>query len=322
MIELKDFAELINNEINALLEASDLNTENRNYVFRIVADTSDYKAPTRQGNTVTYYIQGNLSQVSSDIQTTNTGSTDNSQKNYNAELQSYMQIVVPIIRTESGEEDENGNKEIVTTMRQILDTYFSENDTGNISDGTITYYYGVQYSLIESGIREKLPYIGDCFSMSASINYYILQAGINSNAALISIDGYLAGWTLSGLMREMQNQGNVPSDTTTGSAQNIETGNILTINMDIPATLSPLFDIFTDYTLNGNNPARLVTVTMPSYANTTITKNFLMMFQSITHNMSTVNFMSLSITLIEAMNISGLTQLSGPAQEVFGNGAV
>ena len=118
MVKLTDLAQHIEDGLRD--EAGNrLETENGNYEFRIVTDTTDYKKADRCGNEVTYYIHGLVVQTGSNIESMN----GDDEMHSSATVSGRLELLVPVLDGS----DDDGNKFLVSTVREILDGYFSKN---------------------------------------------------------------------------------------------------------------------------------------------------------------------------------------------------
>lgn len=296
MINISDLANKLNTDLNAYSFAFGRGK----YLFRIILDTANYKKPRRIANEVVFYIHGILNQVNSVIENT---STDDQ----NGTLGTRLDIAVPIVN----KEDENGNLELSNSVREILDAYFSKSTSGIMQDKNGTNYtFGMEYSFAASGERRQIPLIGDSFTYTVYINYYFSEQGINSKSYQISIDGTQIPFTKFGIRRDSTMEGNVPSGTADGGAQNIISATVLSINFDMPALRGSVYDLIFDYILNGaDNVGHLVAITSGE-----TTKNFVMTFAESSLNLDTVLTGAISVSLAEVMTANGVYTYSAAAK--------
>lgn len=295
MIKISDLAKKINDELNAY----SITCNRGKYLFRIILDTSNYKKPRRIANEVICYIHGILNQVNSMIENT---STDGQ----NGTLAARLDILVPIF----DKEDESENLEIANSVRNILDDYFSKSTSGVMLDETgKTYTFGMEYSLAASGERRLTPLVGDSFTFTSYINYYFSESGINSKSFQISIDGNRIPFTKFGIRRDSDMEGNVPSLTKDGGAQNVVTATTLSLNFDMPALQGEVYNLIMDYVLNGsNNVGHLVEIVSPQN-----TKSYIMTFSESSLNLETVLNGAVSVQLAEVLTANGVYTYSPAA---------
>ena len=261
MIPLSALAEFIEDGLNKQENIAALTypsgTGSVSYQFRVLADTTDYKKPTREGNTVTHYIHGILYMNDSNIETSKGGYT-------NATLNTTLELAVPVL---DGMDDE-GNKELVEKVRKMLDTFFSENGDSYIdyTDG-VRYSFGYQYKLSDSGMRQALQMIGDAFMFRVSQTWVFLPNGIKSDDISLRIDGNPVPFTTIGLMRSAVQETDVRSDSTNAIGKNVTASTMLTINVGMTAITGAIFTKLRNYILNGTLASLAVTLTVDGATN-------------------------------------------------------
>lgn len=255
MISLEALAEFIEQGLNTVKNRADLTFKNGaatlHYVFRVVADTTDYHAPEREGNTVTAYIHGILYQNGSNIETSKGGAT-------NATLNTSLELAVPVFAGM----DEDGNKELVSKVRGMLDEFFSKSGRGYIQFGGVSYSFGYNYNIAASGIRQQLPQIGDAFMFRVAQSWVFMPGGIYSDDIELTINGHAVPWATVGLMRSAVQEGDVPSNQPTPTTKNVTASTMLTINVGMTAVTGEIFDLLYDHIYGGEIPVLSVTCGM------------------------------------------------------------
>lgn len=288
MIKLSLLANKINDLLNAKLAEEKYKIEiNRSiYKFLIVADTTDYQPPEREGNNVTFYMQGVLHQTDSNIEASQGGLLS-------ITLNTRLDILVPVFDTN----DDAGNKQLVTSVREILDNCFAASGAGNMTDDEgKKYAFSYKYSLVNTGTRAQLPMVGDSFLFTAYINYYFVENGINSQSVKLSINGDVA-YTALGINRVSTQEANLPANSTNGSALNTTANTILSINFVAPARKTDgAYLAIKDYLLYGIAGPITVDLTMEGAA----TPRRDMYISEASINCETVLNASISATLSEA----------------------
>ncbi len=272
MVKLTDLAQGI--EIGLQEEAGDaLNTADGKYEFRIVTDTTDYKKASRHGNEVTHYIHGLVVQTGSNIESMNGDEMHSS-----ATISGRLELLVPVL---DGSDDE-GNKRLVTTVRQILDNYFSKNGVTVEEEYTI----GYKYSVAASGVRDIVPPVGDCFVFIVTLDWYILANGINSTQIKVSIkiDGEWEDipYRTFGMMRQAVQDTFTPSDGYVG--KNVTLSSVLTINFGLETMYGSIGKIINDYLLSGDTKVYDVEISIPVNKSGGMSKVFKMHFNDATLN--------------------------------------
>lgn len=287
MIKLSQLAENIDNRLNDELASRPIDTERCRYEFYIVADTTDYKKAERKGNEVTFYIQGMLHQIDSNIEASQGGAIS-------AAINTRLDILVPVLDGN----DEEGNKELVKSVRNILDTCFAASGAGVITDaGETDYSYSYKYSLSNTGTRAQLPMIGDAFIFTAHINYYFVQDGINSQMIELYIYDDPVPYTAIGIHRNTTQEANLPANSEDGAARNVNASTLLSINFVAPARSSPWYrDYVALYLLDGRQSALNVHLDINGAK-----KDTTMYISDASMNGETVLNASVSVTLSETM---------------------
>lgn len=296
MIRVQELASLIDDALNAELNRDEGNGEYKKYPnlnskwgryrFNVVADTADYKRPEREGNTVTYFIQGNLLLVGNNVESTQSG-------RINASLQTTLELLVPIIDAE----DEDGNKELVSSVRSLLDSVLTTNGSGG-KDKTIQ--YGYQYNIAVSGARATVPMIGDSFIFSIEIEWYFIEGGINSRDVVLQYEASIIDYTAFGIRRATTQESNVPCDSQYGAARNVDLASVFTLNIAMPLLDTSFCQICTEYALGNRSIGKdlRISVSFPG----TATKFMYLSISESSINVEGVMNASLSVTLTEAMD--------------------
>lgn len=294
MIQLQQLVEIVESGLNALLEESPLIVSDTDkYLFHIFPDTGEYKKAERIDNVVVHYINGQMSLTSSNIETTQTGK-------FNATMSVGINIAVPVLRTV----DENGNALLTQAVRSVLDTYFGQNRTGSILSEGVTYSYGVQYTIAQTGGREQRIGIGDSMTFFVGAEYFFLQDGVNSSSTTLTIDGRKIDYILLGMRRGFDAEPNIPSDSEV--AKSVTNGTTFSINFDVPVTLGQeendfLIDCVMDGELNIWHD--VVIERAHHYKNGTVTYktwSYKMIFGEAASNAQVAYNMSASYTMQEA----------------------
>lgn len=293
MIKLEALADFVEKGLNTQTNETALTFPYGNgqakYVFRIVADTTDYHSPSRDGNVVTSYIHGILYLNGSNLETAKNGST-------NATLNTTLEIAVPVLKGM----DEQGNKELVEGVRHMLDAFFSSNGRGSITyaddGGETAYSFGYNYNLATSGIRQNLPHIGDAFMFRVVQSWVFLPSGIYSDDISLSINGTVVPWTTLGIMRTSVQDSEVPSDSTNAAVKNVTASTQMTINVGMTAVTGTVFDKLRSYLMFGTLDKLTVRLTMVGYSN-----DYQMQFNEATMNGQIPLYASATFKLVEVL---------------------
>ena len=255
MIELKKLAERLEEQLNDGL-TGDIS-------YKLFTDTGTFKKGIRYYNSVVTYINGIYSNVSSDISNVYDG--------LNGFLVGSMTneavFVVPckdddynvysvIHHTEGTAESELmeiGNTDFIALIRKRLDDiaaktlYFTETDSENKS-----YDVSVSFQLADTGIREQLPELGDCFTFSMQCFYNIIENGDNSRKWKIYLDDIILPYSSMSLQRQTTNETTVYANKGR-STSTLIVADTFSCGIEIPSLLMDFNSIVKDFLLNGSN---------------------------------------------------------------------
>jgi hypothetical protein len=267
---------MINDGLNEVLKGYDtapLVSPRGRYEFSISSDTSDFREPEREGNSVTWYINGLLSQSGSSAEYVD-GVKDGENTSFKTiTMNTRLEIVVPVIG-----EDKDGNKQIVEVMRSIFDEYFSQNGTGVLKDeGGVWYAYGFDYNIPQSGIRAQRPMHGDSFTFLFSLDFFFIQGGMNSKNIVMKVRGNIFGmngvvtsvnatvpYTSIGFRRNTTQEGNLFASSTGkvgNGVQSAVSSSTFTINVACPTLYGDFNDIVNYYLFHGKSDDLTVILT-------------------------------------------------------------
>lgn len=259
MITLKNLASILQDQIKDEMDGAPLTftlgdgpyARTERYVFDISTDTADYKPPVREGNTVTKYIQGVLLESGSEIEQTSTGS-------FNGAFSAQLEVLCPVV-----EGDELGivNERLVDVVRQILTNVFVNNAVKKQTDKDgNTYTVGTFYSMVNSGMRQIVPEVGDSFTFSVALTFFVIQNGISSKDIKIYVDGEEIDYITLGIRRDAVTDQNVASNTLDGSTTANVDSSALVIQLTAPATNNNFTRNVMALTIDGRESAKTKTV--------------------------------------------------------------
>lgn len=256
MIELKKLAERLEAQLNDGL-TGDIS-------YKLFTDTGTFKKAYRERNSVITYINGIYSNVSSDISNVYDGANG-------FLVGSMTNEVVLVIPCKDDDEDvyavvhspnepkpepklvEIGNNTFIAQIRKRLDDiaaktlYFTENDSENKS-----YDVSVAFQLADTGIREQLPELGDCFTFSMQAFYNIIESGDNSRKWKIYIDDMVLPYSSMSLQRQTTNETTVYANKGR-STSTLIVADTFSCGIEIPSLLMDFNSIVKDFLLNGSN---------------------------------------------------------------------
>lgn len=256
MIELKKLAERLEAQLNDGL-TGDIS-------YELFTDTGTFKKAYRERNSVITYINGIYSNVSSDISNVYDGANG-------FLVGSMTNEVVLVIPCKDDDEDvyavihspdepqpepklvEIGNNTFISQIRKRLDDiaaktlYFTETDSENKS-----YDVSVAFQLADTGIREQLPELGDCFTFSMQAFYNIIESGDNSRKWKIYIDDIILPYSSMSLHRQTTNETTVYANKGR-STSTLIVADTFSCGIEIPSLLMEFNSIVKDFLLNGSN---------------------------------------------------------------------
>lgn len=256
MIELKKLAERLEAQLNDGLTG--------NISYKLFTDTGTFKKAYRERNSVITYINGIYSNVSSDISNVYDGANG-------FLVGSMTNEVVLVIPCKDDDEDvyavvhspnepqpepklvEIGNNTFISQIRKRLDDiaaktlYFTETDSENKS-----YDVSVAFQLADTGIREQLPELGDCFTFSMQAFYNIIESGDNSRKWKIYLDDMPLPYSSMSLQRQTTNETTVYANKGR-STSTLIVADTFSCGIEIPSLLMGFNNIVKDFLLNGSN---------------------------------------------------------------------
>lgn len=256
MIELKKLAKRLESQLNDGL-TGDIS-------YKLFTDTGTFKKAYRERNSVITYINGIYSNVSSDISNVYDGANG-------FLVGSMTNEVVLVIPCKDDDEDvyavvhspnepqpepklvEIGNNTFISQIRKRLDDiaaktlYFTETDSENKS-----YDVSVAFQLADTGIREQLPELGDCFTFSMQAFYNIIESGDNSRKWKIYLDDIILPYSSMSLQRQTTNETTVYANKGR-STSTLIVADTFSCGIEIPSLLMSFNSIVKDFLLNGSN---------------------------------------------------------------------
>lgn len=290
MISINQFTKKINDELNTLFIANNGRT---NYVFRIVSETARYKNPTRAANSVTRYIHGVLSQINSTV-------GDTATKTKYGVVNARLVILIPIIRDEKGDEL---SPQLVAQVRALLDKWSDVNQVFAMNDESgISYVVSNEGFSFSSGERQMNSVFGETFSLTAYIDFNMVQEGLNSRSITFTLDGEeipLQDWVT---FRKTTMEGAQRTDGTgnLSVAKNVPQFSQLNLKFNMPAGTDNVSAMFFDYLDKGLNPERtLVKTRINADGTKTALATYKMIVADVTETGADIKNVALSVTLAE-----------------------
>lgn len=255
MIELKKLAERLESQLNDGL-TGDIS-------YKLFTDTGTFKKAYRERNSVITYINGIYSNVSSDISNVYDGANGFLVGSMTNEVVLVIpckdddESVYSVIHRPDGTNEQElieiGNNDFIAQIRKRLDDiaaktlYFTETDSENKS-----YDVSVAFQLADTGIREQLPELGDCFTFSMQAFYNIIESGDNSRKWKIYLDDIILPYSSMSLQRQTTNETTVYANKGR-STSTLIVADTFSCGIEIPSLLIGFNSIVKDFLLNGSN---------------------------------------------------------------------
>lgn len=243
MVDLKTLTENLEQKLNTLGAEYELN-------FALVADTGKYQPPIREDNTVTEYINGVFSLVTSDISNLTDGTVIATQ-------QARVDIILRLPDYTADEVYNNiafeGVETRISQVREILNNLTQTSELSEITDiNGVKYNLSTIYQSAVTGERRFVPNIGDSFTYTLFIYYIQIEQGVNSRDMLLNLDGYILPFEAGTINRSKTFDANVFSDTADGTIENIPIQANFNISFEFPLTQNNFFETLLDNLL-GND---------------------------------------------------------------------
>lgn len=280
MISLKTLTERLETKLNS-------NTANVH--FHIIPDTGTRKKPTRTANTITEYINGTFSLISSDKSNLVDGevyATMSCRLRVIVRLKGGMSDEDEIIRNPDTQEIlkvVEGNNTIIDRVRSVLSDAFSKNEqqtmTDTVDGTTKTYLVSTLYQFVETGMREQVEGIGDSFTFSAYISYMFVENGINTYDVKYYLDGNLIPFQTNSVYRSPTMDNNVYSDTEDGTAKALATQSTFSVSFKLPALRNSVTRLMFDWLFGGGiNSLHILTVKQETWDGIFSEKSYIVTF--------------------------------------------
>lgn len=244
MIELNTLKNNLQEQLQAI--ASQLQYK---YNFNIVTDTGERKKPIREGNEVTYFTNGVLSLVSSDISNLTDGTlfaTQTCSLSIEVSLPDTIEDVYY-----NGEFVASGRETVIRQIRQILETLAQNNTYSEMqSEAGENYIVSTVYRFAQSGIREILQGEGDSFTYTMYIYYSFVENGVNTRNVTFTLDGIVFPYQANTQNRSLTYDNNVYANTTDGAVCNMPVQSNWSATFELPAVKGGVFETMLDFILN------------------------------------------------------------------------
>lgn len=296
MITIDELAKYIQKQLNEEATAKDnkeeykytaLNTDRKKYIFKIFTHTGEYLKAKVDGNVATYYINCILSE---------NGATVESTGFVNAIMNASLDLLVPVKKGMFG-----ATPEIVKSVSEILNNVLSKNSLMTLDDYP-DYQIGVNYSMASSGERDTYEWVGDGFTFSADIEFYIIEQGVNSNNIVYTFNDEPIYFTTGGMTRGAQQETQVTSKNSNKVAKSITTASVLTFTFVIPMRNDEISKAIEDYINTGEIKTYTIKkiVKYPNKEEDPEPQEFNMIFSEAVESYDTVKNVGMQVTMVEA----------------------
>ncbi len=220
--------------------------------FRLFDTSGEYEKASKNGNEVTYYINGVMRLVGSDKEGT-------VNENYSASISAVLDLVVP--RCDLYKESEDGRQYgIYNAVEYIVDEALrlAEVDTMTLPDeqgNDINYFVSTQYQISIAGVRDIRGQVGDSLPMTVRIDYGIVADGVASSDVIYEIFNEDSGAyerfypTTVGIARTAIQEGNITSDEEYGVSRSTTNGTTLVLSVARTVRYSYLDKLITRFAL-------------------------------------------------------------------------
>ena len=220
--------------------------KNTNFLFLIHADTGEYAIPSREGNDITRYINGELTVTSSSL-------AGYDEATSSASIETRLELIVPMLSRQKS------NNALLNAVRLHISEALRYADKTYVEIEGQTYLQLVTFDFAATGSRTQLPGVGDAIGLSMYITFSYVFTGISSESVKLFLnpdgedDGTLIPYAKLGIARKLTSESNVQSDSgmTPPISKSLPVSSVLTINFDALARLAAFDTAARNYRLNG-----------------------------------------------------------------------
>ncbi|MBO7214006.1 MAG: hypothetical protein J6V66_00765 [Clostridia bacterium] len=294
MIELKELASDLQSKLNSNTQSLD---------FAIFPDTTSFIKSYKVRNTVHEVINGLLTVQTSDLSNLTDGEVF-------ATISARLQV---IFRLKNHDEDievpkangetaiKYGNNSIVAMVREALTTAFQTQEQKVLTDSDgKNYLVSIIYQLVETGERNQVAQLGDCFTFTVYIAYMFVENGINTRDITYTLDGKVIPFQANTVLRTPTTDGNVYADTTNGAVKNLSSQSLLDFSFELPSLRNEITNAMYKWLFGGElNVAHILNVRMPDFPNGFTETNYLVTYGATPIMGETIKNIGQKMTLVE-----------------------
>lgn len=296
MITTKQLAEYFEERLNEVFGNPEIQ-------FKIWADAGEHVKSHREGNTVTYFINGNLL-------------TSSSANDANALVMGvnnlYLQFAVPLQQprtnmkqtAEELQKIKDGQYPFIEKITNVINGYFQRADVFTLQDDKkINFTVAYQAGTVIPDTVDLQAQIEDYLPISVYIEVYFMESGLNSKDVVVLFDNVPVPFLAARHGRTPA----IESDVYSGSlvSKSLITSSAFAIDLDFPAATSDALTQSTiNYLMSGNpNEAHFVRVAFGGAQQTL----YLMMINTVQTSVQGIAIAGFSCSLIEVIeNIEAL----------------
>ena len=213
-------------------------------------------------NEIDRKINGLVTLTSSDVETVQTG----------IDVASMTLKIDFVIRCKDDEDDvyditvngeqgdllESGNVSYVNQVYNALNDFASKQYTGLLqAEGNGNYAIACSFDLVNDGVRDKRPTIGDSYTFTVFAYYNIVENGENSKDIEYFLDGYLIPYTSAKIGRQPIAESDVYSGENVAKATS--TATLMYCSLTAPSFYGMFANYVRDFVLGVSNDVHILT---------------------------------------------------------------
>lgn len=213
-------------------------------------------------NEIDRKINGLVTLTSSDVETVQTG----------IDVASMTLKIDFVIRCKDDEDDvyditvngeqgdllESGNVSYVNQVYNALNDFASKQYTGLLqTEGNGNYAIACSFDLVNDGVRDKRPTIGDSYTFTVFAYYNIVENGENSKDIEYFLDGYVIPYTSAKIGRQPIAESDVYSGENVAKATS--TATLMYCSLTAPSFYGKFADYVRDFVLGDSNDVHILT---------------------------------------------------------------
>lgn len=212
-------------------------------------------------NEIDRKINGLVTLTSSDVETVQTG----------IDVASMTLKIDFVIRCKDDEDDvyditvngeqgdllESGNVSYVNQVYNALNNFASKQYTGLLKEGDTNYAIACSFDLVNDGVRDKRPTIGDSYTFTVFAYYNIVENGENSKDIEYFLDGYVIPYTSAKIGRQPIAESDVYSGENVAKATS--TATLIYCSLTAPSFYGKFANYVRDFVLGDSNDVHILT---------------------------------------------------------------